>query len=607
MSGNGFNKVVDEELYRIRHSLAHILAMAVQEYRPGTKLGFGPPIEDGFYYDFILPETINDEDFKSIEKIMRRLIQTGVSFEREELNKAEAYKRLGEMGEPYKKEYAEELVEKKDLKGLTFYRSGNFIDMCDGPHVTSSKEIKSDCFKIKSVAGAYWRGNSDNMMMTRLYVWAFKTKEELVAHIKNYELSLLREHKKLGRELDLFFIDEMVGKGLPMWTPAGTVLRDELEKLAKEMEFKDRYYRVHTPELAKAELYYKTGHLPYYAEGMYPMMDVGTSQEMKEGDEVEKYCLRPMNCPHHHRIFGNKPRSYRDLPLRLAEYGKVFRYEDSGALSGLLRVRGFCQNDAHIYCTPEQVFDEFVKVIELHQNLYKVLGIKDFYMRLSCWDPADEKGKDKYAGEAEEWAVTEEYIRKALIHTGIDYVEVKGEAAFYGPKMDVQIRSVTGREETAGTCQLDFVVPERLGLTYTDADNEEKHPYVIHRAPLGSHERFVAFLIEHYGGAFPTWFAPVQVMIVPVGEKYFQYAREIDDLLRGEMIRSEVDCSDHTLNKKIRTHSKGKIPNIVIVGEKEEETKSVTWRKRGVEQQESLDLEQFKNEIMKKIATRQLD
>ena len=528
-----------DKLYRIRHSLAHIMAEAVMEIRPGTKLGFGPPIEDGFYYDFIFPTPITEADFPEIEKRMRKLIQEGFTFDREELPKPQALARLDEMGEPYKRQYAEELFQKKNLTNLTFYRTGPFLDMCDGPHVVNTRDLPVQGFKLKSLAGAYWRGDSRNTMMTRIYAWAFATKAELDAHIKACQLALERDHKKLGKELDLFVIDDTVGKGLPLWLPNGTIIRDELEKLMRELEFKADYQRVATPHLAKADLYYQTGHLPYYAAHMYPLMEVKEKVATADGTQTEVkevYCLKPMNCPHHHKIFAARMRSYRELPMRLAEYGQVYRFEDSGALSGLLRVRGMCMNDAHIYCTEEQIKPEFLNVMNMHREVYEILGLKSFHMRFSTWDPEDPKGKEKYVNNPRAWEWTQKLVYEAMVESGLPFVEGKGEAAFYGPKIDVQFKTVTGREETASTNQLDFAVPERLDLKYIGADNKEHRPYVIHRAPLGTHERFVAFLIEHYGGAFPTWLAPVQVRIVTVSEKFNEYAGKINAGLRSKMV-----------------------------------------------------------------------
>ncbi len=532
-----------DSLYKIRHSLSHIMAEAVIQLRPGSKLGFGPPIDDGFYYDFILSSPITEDDFPEIEKRMRRLIQEGHSFEREDLPQAEGLARLDEMGEPYKREYAEELFKKRGIQHLSFYRTGPFLDMCEGPHVDSTRHLPVQGFQLKNLAGAYWRGDSKNIMMTRIYAWAFETKAELDAYSKAFREAQERDHKKLGKELEIFAIDETIGKGLPLWLPNGTVIRDELEKLAKELEFQAGYQRVSTPHLAKAELYYQTGHLPYYASHMYPMMEVKEIQIGSTGNEKETkeiYCLKPMNCPHHHKIFANRPRSYRELPLRLAEYGQVYRFEDSGALSGLLRVRGMCMNDAHIYCTPDQIKTEFLHVMNMHREVYRILDITSYSMRFSTWNPDDPKGKEKYIDNPDAWEWSQKLIHEAMVESGLPFVEGKGEAAFYGPKIDMQFKTVTGREETASTNQLDFGVPERLGLTYIGPDNQEHHPYVIHRAPLGTHERFVAFLIEHYGGAFPTWLAPIQVRIITVSDQFNEYAEKIVASLRSKMVRAEL-------------------------------------------------------------------
>ena len=593
----------NSKLYKIRHSLAHILAQAVMEIRPGAKLGFGPPIDDGFYYDFILPEPISSEDFKEIEKKMKHIIKQGQAFEREELDLSKAFSQIDEMGEPYKKEYAQELAEKHGLKSLTFYKNGPFLDMCEGPHVESTKEIPQNCFKLKSVAGAYWRGDSNNTMMTRIYAWAFETKEELVSHVRAYEEAIKRDHKKLGKELQLFTIDDEVGKGLPLWLPNGTILRDEIEKLMKEFEFEDEYQRVSTPSLTKANMYYKTGHLPYYKEGMFPFMEL---KESEESETNEAYVLRPMNCPHHHRVFASQKRSYRELPIRLAEYGNVFRYEDSGSVSGLLRVRGMCMNDAHIYCTEDQIEEEFLKVMKMHERLYKLLGLENFHMRLSTWDPEDPKGKEKYVDDPEAWEKTQDMVRSAMKRSGLPFVEVAGEAAFYGPKIDFQMKTVTGREETISTNQLDFAVPKRMNLSYIGADNEEHMPYIIHRAPAGTHERFTAFLIEHFGGAFPTWLAPVQVKIICVSDAFVDYAKEINSELRRNFVRAEIDLSSDSLNKKIRTNTKAKIPNLLIIGENEVNDQSVTLRRYGIKEQETLRKDDFIGQLLKKIKTRSL-
>jgi threonyl-tRNA synthetase len=593
-----------EALHRIRHSLAHVMAQAVLQMRPGSTLGFGPPIADGFYYDFILSEPISEDDFPEIEKRMKHIIKQRQAFEHEDLPREEALARLDEMGEPYKKEYAQELFEKKGLQTLSFYRNGPFLDMCEGPHVASTKEIPAGAFKLRTVAGAYWRGSSDNVMMTRLYAWAFESKEQLEEHVKAYREALARDHKKLGRELDIYVIDEQIGKGLPLWLPNGTVIRDELERFAKELEFKAGYQRVATPHLTKLDLYYQTGHMPYYAEHIYPPMELRERSEDGQETVKETYVLRPMNCPHHHRIFAARHRSYRDLPLRLAEYGQVYRLEDAGALSGLLRVRGMCMNDAHIYCTEDQIKQEFLAVMDMHREVYEVLGLSDYYMRFSTWDPEDPKGKEKYVDNPGAWERTQRLVLEAMKDSGLRFTEGKGEAAFYGPKIDVQFRTVTGREETASTNQLDFAVPERLGLAYVGADNAEHRPYVIHRAPLGTHERFVAFLIEHYGGAFPTWLAPVQVRLVTVADRFNEYAEKIVQRLRSSMVRAELDDASETVSKKVRNAVTHKIPNVLVIGEREVEDETVTLRRYGSREQETMSVAAFEARITAAIRTR---
>lgn len=594
----------DDTLYRIRHSLAHVLAQAVLELRPGSKLGFGPPIDDGFYYDFILSSPLSETDYPEIEKKMNYLLKQNQKFTSEDLPLEEAYARLRAMGEPYKEEYARELAEKQGLKSLTFYTSGKFLDMCEGPHVEHTGKIPKGCFKIRALAGAYWRGDEKNVMMTRVYAWAFESKEKLDAYVKAVQEALERDHKKLGKELHLFKIEDKIGKGLPLWLPNGTVLRDELEKYMKELEFRAGYHRVATPHLSKEALFYTTGHLPYYADGMFPPLEVVEQSETGGEAVKESYRLKPMNCPFHHLVFAAEKRSYRDLPLRLAEYGQVYRYEGSGALSGLLRVRGMCMNDAHIYCTEDQIEAEFLAVMEMHKELYATLGITDYYMRFSTWDPEDPKGKQKYVDNPPAWEKSQALVRNAMIKSGLPFVERKGEAAFYGPKIDFQFRTVTGREETASTNQLDFAVPSRMDLSYTAADNSEAIPYVIHRAPAGTHERFVAFLIEHFGGAFPTWLAPVQARVVTVSDKFNGYGQKIVDELRARMVRADLDPANETMGKKIRNAATQKIPNILIVGEKEEAEGTVTLRRHGQQEQKTMPLRELKLWMLEEIQSR---
>ena len=597
---------MDDALYRIRHSLAHVLAQAVLEIRPGSTLGFGPPIKDGFYYDFILSEPLTDEDFPKLEQAMRRIIKKGQRFYREELSRDDALNQLSEMNEPYKREYALELLDRNDVSELLFYRNGPFLDMCEGPHVDTTRDIPRDGFKLRNVAGAYWRGDSDNVMMTRIYAWAFSDKATLDLRVDEYEQALLRDHKKLGRELSIYTIDNDIGRGLPLWLPNGTVIRDELEKLAKELEFKANYQRVATPHIARRDLFYQTGHLPYYADGMYPPMEL-----MEEGDDGERikeaYVLKPMNCPHHHKIFSSEPRSYRDLPLRFAEYGQVYRFEESGAVGGLMRVRGMSMNDAHIYCTEDQIKSEFRNVMALHDEAYAILGLDNYYLRLSRWDPHDPKGKDKYVEDPKSWETCERLIAELLNEMEVEYVDGPGEAAFYGPKIDMQFHTVTGRDESVSTIQLDFAVPRRLGLHYVGSDGADHVPYCIHRAPFSTHERFVAFLIEHFAGAFPTWLAPVQVRVLTVSNQFTEYGQQIVDRLRARFIRAELGSDSDTVSKKIRDGTTQKIPNLLIVGEREAQNSTVTLRRYGIEKQETLSIEALEHTLVDAIKQRSLE
>ena len=597
---------LEDRLYRIRHSLAHVMAQAVLEMREGSTLGFGPPIEDGLYYDFVLSEPLAETDFPELERRMRRILKKGQRFYREDVPVAEAYARLKDMQEPYKREYAAELVAKNGLESLSFFRNGPFLDMCEGPHVDTTRDIPRDAFKLRNVAGAYWRGDADNVMMTRIYAWAFDSKEALDAAVNAYQLAQERDHKKLGRELDLFVLDDDVGRGLPLWLPNGTVVRDELEKLAVELEFKAGYQRVATPHIAKSELFARTGHLAHYKESMYPPMEV--LEETPGGEAVrETYMLKPMNCPHHHKIFASRLRSYRELPLRLAEYGQCYRWEASGAVSGLARVRGLCMNDAHIYCTEAQVKEVFREVLSQCDEAYRVLGLSDYSLRLSRWDADDPKGKEKYVDAPQDWQHTETIIAELLADMGRDYEDAPGEAAFYGPKIDIQFRTVTGREETLSTVQLDFAVPPRLNLAYVGSDGQEHTPYCVHRAPFSTHERFVAILTEHFGGAFPTWLAPIQVQVITVSDQFSAYAQSLVARLRANFVRAEVASQSDTVPKKIREGTTRKIPNLLIVGEREVANGTVTLRRYGVKQQTTMSFEAFEAALRKTIAERSLD
>lgn len=595
---------VPEELYRIRHSLAHVLAEAMQRLRPGAKLGFGPPVADGFYYDFLLPEPITEDDLPKLEEIMREILKKGQEFHYEELPLADALARIREMGEPYKAEYAEELARREGLETLSFYTSGSFVDMCEGPHVESTKAIPKDAFKLHSIAGAYWRGDEKNQMLTRVYGWAFQDKKALKTYIRAREEAVKRDHRKLGAELDIYTMDDRVGQGLPLWLPNGAVMIEELEKLAKEYEFLDGYQRIRTPTLTKGSLYEASGHLELYKEGMFPAMRIH-----HEGEEGEEFYLRPMNCPHHHMVFASRPRSYRELPLRLAEYGHTYRNERSGSLHGLSRVRAMCMNDAHIYTTKEQVREEFIRVLELHKRYYELLGLEDYFFRLSLWDPDDPKGKEKYVDDPEAWAFTESEVRAAMREIDLPFVEVKGEAAFYGPKIDIQFLTVGLKEFTVSTTQLDFAVPRRfvehgIDCTYVAPDGSKQIPYVIHRAPLSTHERFVSFLIERYGGAMPMWLAPVQVRIIPVAAEFGEYADRVCHQLRQDFVRAEVDHSSDTLGKKIRQGATRKIPVLLVVGANEVESESATVRRYGIKEQRSFSLAELRHRILAEIRVR---
>ncbi|MFL2808864.1 MAG: threonine--tRNA ligase [bacterium] len=578
----------NSNLYKIRHSLAHILAQAVLEIRPNAKLGFGPPIDSGFYYDFDLDEPLSAEDLPKLEKRMRHIIKTGQVFEREELDQTEIIKRLSKDNQSYKIEQVEDLS--LNNEPLSLYHNGPFWDLCEGPHVKKTSDIPKNCFTLETLAGAYWKGSEKNNMMQRVYGLAFETVDELKKYQEKRRLAMERDHRKLNRKQNYYTISDEVGKGLPLWLPKGTVIREELEKLAKETEFLGGYKRVSTPHITREELLHTSGHLPYYEESMFPPMEM----------EGERLFLKPMNCPHHHMIFKAEPRSYRDLPLRLAEYGTCYRYEQSGELAGLLRVRCMTMNDAHIYCTPEQAKEEFIKVMNLHKDYYKLFGLRDFWMRLSL----AEENAGKFVDEPELWKKAEKLVTEAMDEVGIPYEAVRGEAAFYGPKIDFQVTNVVGREETASTNQLDLVIGKRFGLSYIASDNEDHTPIIIHRAPLGTHERFVAFLIEHYGGAFPTWLAPLQVRVIPVASAFNEYANSLNENMYSSFIRTEIDDSHDSFSKKIRSAAITKIPNLLIVGENEQANKTVTWQRYGSKERQTLAIDTFLNLIHKEILQR---
>lgn len=574
-----------EYLDHLRHSAAHLLAAAVMELWPDTKRTIGPAIENGFYYDFEFSKPISEADFPAIEAKMHELVKSWQGFERQELTQEEA--KAAYPGNQFKHELIEEFSE-NGKKKISFYKSGEYHDLCKGGHIDNpSQELKH--FKLLSVAGAYWRGSEKNPMLTRVYATAFPSAEELQAHLDQLEEAKKRDHRKLGKELELFFIDEKVGKGLVMWLPKGTIIRDQIEQLVKDKEAAAGYERVVTPHIAKEELYVTSGHLPYYQDSMYPAM------KMDDGT----YYLKAMNCPHHHRIFQYRPRSYRELPLRLAEYGTCYRNELSGTLAGLLRVRALAMNDAHIYCRKDQVKDEFKAVMQLTMDYFGIFGLKDYWFRLSKWDP---KHTEKYIDQPENWKYSEQVLREVLEEMKVPFVEADDEAAFYGPKVDVQFKSAIGREETMSTIQLDFAAKGRFGLMYNDTDGKENgEVFVIHRAPLSTHERFMAFLIEHYAGAFPVWLSPVQVVVLPIADRHHEFAQKVAAELRAAGVRVEVDARSERLSAKIRDAQLQKVPYMLVVGDKEMENESVAVRIRGEKEQAVMSVEEFRELVTRQI------
>jgi threonyl-tRNA synthetase len=578
----------DSQLYRIRHSAAHVMAQAVLEMFPEAKYTIGPPVENGFYYDFDLPEPLKEEDLEAIQKRMRQIIAGQHDFVKEVVPADEARKIFKDQ--PYKlelidgleqggfDEYGEPLDEKPEI---SIYRQDDFVDLCRGPHVENTKEINPSAIKLMSVAGAYWRGDENNKMLTRIYGTAWQKPDELKEYLHMLEEAKKRDHRKLGKELEIFIYDDEVGPGLPLWLPNGGVMIEELEDLAKEMEAKAGYVRVRTPHLTKEDLFIRSGHLPYYAESMYPPMEL----------EGVRYYVKPMNCPMHHKIFGARPRSYRELPLRLAEYGTCYRYEKSGELFGLMRVRSMQMNDAHIYCAEEQFEQEFLGVIDLYKKYFDLFGIEKYVMRLSLHGKAG-LGK-KYVDNERLWLKTEDMVRRAMDNGGVPYVEVADEAAFYGPKIDVQIWSAIGREFTLATNQVDFAVPERFDLKFTNRDGQDEVPLCIHRAPLSTHERMIGFLIEHYAGAFPVWLAPEQVRVIPITDGQNEYAEDIAGQLKGAGLRASADLGSDRMNAKIRNAQLMKVPYMLVVGNNEMEAGTVSLRVRDGSQENGIPLSAF--------------
>ena len=576
----------EEAAWIYRHSLSHVLAQAVRRLFPAAKLAIGPAIEDGFYYDFEVETPFTEEDLKKIEKEMKRVVKQNHKFERLEVSRAEALPMIGE--EPYKLEI---LADLGDDETLSFYRDGDFIDLCRGPHMLGTGQGRF--FKLLNVAGAYWRGDENNKMLQRIYGTAFASREALDRHLHMLEEAKKRDHRRLGQELELFIFDDEIGPGLPLWQPKGTVLIEELENLAKTTERKAGYKQVRTPHICKDTVYERTGHLPYYAESMYPPMEF----------EGVKYYLKPMNCPHHHKIYGSVPRSYRDLPLRLSEYGTCYRYEKSGELFGLMRVRSMQMNDAHIYCTLDQFEEEFLGVCRMYLGYFELFGIEKYLMRFSTHDP-EQLGK-KYVDEPDLWRKTEDMVRRTLEKGGINYVEVAGEAAFYGPKIDVEVWSAIGREFSLSTNQVDFAVPGRVGLVYTNSEGEEETPLCIHRALLGTHERTIGFLIEHFAGAFPVWLSPLQAVVLPIAERHQDYAAQVQERLLGADVRSELQA-ENTLNYRIRQAQVQKVPYMLVMGDREVESGQVAIRLRSGENLEAQSMEGAVAMIEDRIASRAL-
>ena len=595
-----------ELIHRLRHSTAHVMAEAVLGIYPDAKIAIGPAIDTGFYYDFDLgadaqgrPRTFAPGDLAEIEKRMRQIIAGKHPFQYREVSAAEARQIFGDQ--PYKLELIDGLAKGgvdeygNETAGpvvISIYRHDTFEDLCRGPHLDHTGQIPPDAFKLMSVAGAYWRGDEHNPMLQRVYGTAWRNKKDLAEHLLMLEEAKKRDHRKLGKELEIFVFDDEVGPGLPLWLPNGGIMIEELEKLAKEIELKAGYQRVRTPHLAKEDLFLHSGHLPYYAESMYPPMEL----------EGVRYYVKPMNCPMHHKIFAARSRSYRDLPLRLAEYGTCYRYEKSGELFGLLRVRSMQMNDAHIYCAEEQFEQEFMAVIGLYLEYFRLFGIEKYVMRFSTHH---KKGLGKkYVDNERLWLKTEDMVRGAMEHGGIPYVEVADEAAFYGPKIDVQIWSAIGKEFTLATNQVDFAQPGRFNLTFTGRAGDDETPLCIHRAPLSTHERMVGFLIEHYAANFPVWLAPEQVRVIPITDAHNDYAAGIAERLVAAGVRAKADSAAERMNAKIRSAQLMKVPYMPVVGDQEAAAGTVSLRKRDGSRQDNLPLDEFVALVADRIATR---
>ena len=583
----------EEAAWIYRHSMSHVLAQAVVRLFPEAQLAIGPAIEDGFYYDFDVEEPFTPEDLKNIEKEMKRVIKQNHKFERVEVSREQALKKIGDA--IYKNELLADLAEDQTL---SFYQDGEFVDWCRGPHMLGTGQVKH--FKLLSVAGAYWRGDESRKMLQRIYGTAFATREALDQHIAMLEEAKKRDHRLLGKQLELFHIDEEVGQGLVLWMPNGAVVRTELQNFISAELRRQGYNQVYTPHIGKLDLYRTSGHFPYYQDGQYPpfiekdhlrkLADEGCScgdlaSQMEAGD-IDGYLLKPMNCPHHIKIFASKAHSYRDLPVRLAEFGTVYRWEQSGEIGGMTRVRGFTQDDAHLFCMEEQVAEELLQCLELVKVIFGTLGMADYRVRVGLRDP----DSSKYVGEPAKWDRAEEACRQAAESLGVPFSEEPGEAAFYGPKIDFVVKDVVGREWQLGTVQVDYNLPERFGLEYAGADGQMHRPVMIHRAPFGSMERFVGVLIEHFAGAFPVWLAPVQAVVLPIAERHAEFGAEVRKELLAAGIRVELDAASETLSKRIRQAQTKKVPYMLIAGDREVEEGQVSIRLRSGENLDALSI-----------------
>lgn len=595
-----------QALYLLRHSAAHVMAEAICRLFPQTKLAYGPPVDQGFYYDLELDHKLTPEDIAKVEAEMKKIVAENRPFTRYEIPQAEAMQKLTREGNPYKVDNAHRAIEADKNATISFYATGepgkHWEDLCRGPHVPSTGKIGA--FKVTTIAGAYWHGDEKQQQLQRVYGTAFPTQKDLDTYLHQIEEAKKRDHRVLGKQLGLFTISPLVGSGLILWMPKGGIIRQELEAFMREELAKRGYDAVYTPHIGKVDLYKCSGHYPYYKESQFPTIKMNE----RDPEDQSEYLLKPMNCPHHIQIYAAEPRSYRDLPIRLAEFGTVYRFEQSGELNGMTRVRGFTQDDAHLFCTPEQVEQEFRTTVEMVMHVFTTLGFKDYECRVSLRDPAS----PKYMGDPKVWDAAENTLRKVVKDVGIRYEEGLGEAAFYGPKIDFMVKDVIGRKWQLGTVQLDYNLPERFQLEYIGADNGRHRPVMIHRAPFGSMERFTGILIEHFAGAFPTWLSPVQAIVLPISEKFNEYGKAVQAKLKGTLIngsgiRADIDMADDKIGAKIRRAREQKIPYMLIVGGKEAEQSAVAVRTRKDKDLGSIGTEAFAEKLREEIRTRSAD